>query len=100
VVPYDEAMLTQAALPEEAVDMTGAELHQLVLNRLVDVLRFIFGDRALVLSDVFLRIEVSAGRVRLFLPDGREFIDAQAEMARVGRLSEATVGEIFISPEP
>lgn len=199
MVLYDETMFTQAALPEEAVDMTGSELHQLVLNRLVDVLRFIFGDRALVLSDVFvrardddgheeqaspdvaiipgaqpgtrtvyhvpeepvpaaslevlspanhrsdgaavlagkralfgrigvpvhieidpdrgeittwahngtelvegepvtscehpalggLRIEVSTGQVRLFLPDGQEFIDAPAEMARVARLSEA-----------
>jgi hypothetical protein len=56
VVLYDGNMVTQAALPDEAVDMTGSELHHRVVNRLVDVLRFIFGARALVLSDVFLRV--------------------------------------------
>lgn len=43
-----------------------------------------------------LRIEASPGQVRLFLPDGREFIDAQTEMiradaerARAERLTQA-----------
>jgi hypothetical protein len=36
-----------------------------------------------------LRIAVSPGQVRLFLPDGREFVDAQTEMARAEHLSQA-----------
>jgi len=56
VVLYDGAMVTQATLPDEAVDMTASELHQYVLNRLVDVLRLILGDAALVLQEMFVRV--------------------------------------------
>lgn len=61
MVLYDGIMVTQTTLPDEAVDMTGSELHELLRVRLFDVLRFIFGDRALVLSDVFLRVRGDAG---------------------------------------
>jgi len=36
-----------------------------------------------------LRIEASPRQVRLFFRDGREFIDAQTEMARAERLTQA-----------
>lgn len=54
---YDWVMVTRTALPDEAVDMTTSELHELVLSRLVDVLRYLFGDTALVLSDIFVRVD-------------------------------------------
>jgi hypothetical protein len=36
-----------------------------------------------------LRIELSPGEVRFWLPDGREFIDGPTEIARADRLAEA-----------
>ncbi|MGH9066751.1 MAG: Uma2 family endonuclease [Acidimicrobiales bacterium] len=52
-------MATRVTLPDEAEDMTVSELHQLVLNRLVDALRTVFGSSALVLSEIFLRVHES-----------------------------------------
>lgn len=62
MVLYDEVMVTRTVLPDEELDVTGSELHELLRVRLFDVLRFIFGDRALVLSDVFVRVRGDAGR--------------------------------------
>jgi Uma2 family endonuclease len=58
-------MVTQVVLPDEAHDVTASELHQAVLYRLVAVLRHLFGDSALVLSDIFLRVD----NVRQVAPD-------------------------------
>lgn len=57
MVLYDGAMVSRAILPDEADDMTVSELHEYVLGRLVDVLRYLFGETALVLSDIFVRVD-------------------------------------------
>jgi hypothetical protein len=57
VVLYDDPMAERAVLPIEAPDMTATELHASVLHRLVAVLTFLFGDRALVLGDIFVRVD-------------------------------------------
>src|SRR5688572_20238088 len=54
---YPEAMAAQVDLPEEAPDVTATELHVAVLHRLLGALRHVFGDRALVIGDVFLRLD-------------------------------------------
>jgi Uma2 family endonuclease len=50
-------MAPQVGLPDEAPDVTATELHVVVLLRLLDVLRFLFRDKALVLGDVFVRVD-------------------------------------------
>ncbi|MGH9062962.1 MAG: Uma2 family endonuclease [Acidimicrobiales bacterium] len=50
-------MVTRLTLPDEADDLTVSELHELVVNRLVDALRYIFAGAALVLSDIFVRVD-------------------------------------------
>ena len=57
MVLYDDPMAERAVLPDEAPDMTVSELHEHVVNRLVDVLRFLFGGKALVLGDIFVRVD-------------------------------------------
>ncbi|MGH9114761.1 MAG: hypothetical protein ACRDWW_02930 [Acidimicrobiales bacterium] len=54
-------MVSATTLPDEAVDMTVSELHAFVLHRLVGALRTIFGDGALVLSEIFLRVTGPGG---------------------------------------
>jgi Uma2 family endonuclease len=54
---YHQSMALQVDLPDEAPDVTATELHVIVLRRLVDALRFIFWDKALVLGDVFVRVD-------------------------------------------
>lgn len=56
-------------MPDEAVDVTGSELHQRVLRRLVDVLEYLFESRALVLSDVFIRVRDENGPDEQVSPD-------------------------------
>jgi Uma2 family endonuclease len=50
-------MAERVVLPDEAPDMTVTELHDYVTGRLKDVLRFLFGHRALVLGDIFVRVD-------------------------------------------
>ena len=57
MVSYDHPMAERVVLPDEAPDMTVTELHDYVTDRLKDVLRFLFGDRALVLGDIFVRVD-------------------------------------------
>ncbi|MGH9056296.1 MAG: hypothetical protein ACRDYY_10630 [Acidimicrobiales bacterium] len=54
-------MVTVTTLPDEAEDMTVSELHAFVVNQLVDALRTIFGDAALVLAEIFLRVTEPGG---------------------------------------
>jgi Uma2 family endonuclease len=49
-------MAIKATLPDEAVDVTVSELHEAAVSRLVDALRVIFAGKALVLSEIFLRV--------------------------------------------
>jgi len=56
MVLYDETMPPQVDLPDEAPDVTATELHVQVLHRLLGVLRFLFRDKALVIGDVFVRV--------------------------------------------
>ena len=56
---YDDAMAGRHAdvvLPDEAIDVTTSELHALVLLRLTNAARYVFGDSALVLMDIFVRV--------------------------------------------
>jgi len=62
-------MVTQTTLPDEAVDMTGSELHSRVLARLAAVLGFVLGERALVLSDIFVRVRGENGPDKQVSPD-------------------------------
>lgn len=55
------AILTRASLPDEAPDVTVSDLHERVVNRLVDVLRFIFSDKAVVLLGIFTRVRGAGG---------------------------------------
>jgi Uma2 family endonuclease len=57
MVLYDELMAPQVHLPDEAPDVTASELHVIVLLRLLSVLRYLFRDKALVLGDVFVRVD-------------------------------------------
>jgi hypothetical protein len=43
-------------LPDEAPDMTVTRLHHAVVNRLFDVLCHLLADRAVVLAEIFLRV--------------------------------------------
>jgi Uma2 family endonuclease len=56
MVLYDGSMATQVDLPDEAPDVTASELHVAVLRRLAGVLCYLFRDQALVLNDVFVRV--------------------------------------------
>ena len=56
MVLYDDSMAPRADLPDEAPDVTATELHARVLHRLVVVLEFLFRHKALVLVDVFVRV--------------------------------------------
>jgi hypothetical protein len=44
-------------LPDEAVDVTATEAHNRLVSRLWLATRLAFGDRALVLSDIFVRVD-------------------------------------------
>jgi hypothetical protein len=57
VVLDDDVAEPSCGLPNEAMDIRATELHDLVVDRLVDVLRHLFGDSALVLSDIFVRVD-------------------------------------------
>jgi Uma2 family endonuclease len=57
MVLYDDPMAQQVDLPDEAPDVTASELHDAVQHRLAGVLRFLFRDKALVLGDVFVRVD-------------------------------------------
>jgi Uma2 family endonuclease len=84
-------MTVQTALPEEAVDVTVSELHQRVLNRLVDVLRFVFRERALVLSDIFLRVRHPDGHEEQVSPDVAIVPGAQPGRRSVYRVPDEPV---------
>jgi hypothetical protein len=56
VAIYDDLMADPVVLPDEAPDMTVTQLHHAVVNRLFDVLCHLFGDRALVLAEIFVRV--------------------------------------------
>jgi hypothetical protein len=57
MVLYDDTMALQVDLPDEAPDVTVNELHEAVVQRLALVLRFLFRGKALVLSDIFVRVD-------------------------------------------
>jgi Uma2 family endonuclease len=66
---YADVVATRTALPDEAPDLTGSELHHRVLARLVAVLELLVGDRTLVLSDIFLRVRAEDGSEEQVSPD-------------------------------
>ena len=53
---YDVPMAPRVDLPDEAPDMTTTELHAAVLHRLLAALRLAFRAEALVLGDIFVRV--------------------------------------------
>lgn len=53
---YHRAMPVEALLPIEAEDMTVTELHNETVFRLFAALRATFGDDALVLQEIFVRV--------------------------------------------
>jgi hypothetical protein len=57
MVTYDEVMAPPVDLPIEAPDVTANELHVRVLHRLSGVLQVLFRDKALVLGDIFVRVD-------------------------------------------
>lgn len=57
MVQYDEYMADRVVLPDEAPDMTVTELHASVVIRLYIALRQALRDRALVLVEIFLRVD-------------------------------------------
>ena len=57
MVDYHDLMAPQVELPIEAPDLTATELHNDVAIRLFGVLRILFRGTALVLHDIFLRVD-------------------------------------------
>lgn len=53
---YYGVVALEATLPDEAVDVTVNPMHYWVLHRLFSAFVTVFGDRAVVLADVFLRV--------------------------------------------
>ncbi|MGH9105914.1 MAG: Uma2 family endonuclease [Acidimicrobiales bacterium] len=51
------AVASDVLLPDEAPDLTASELHVDVLVRLFTAVKYALGERALVLMDIFLRVE-------------------------------------------
>lgn len=90
MVPYDGGMVTKVRLPDEAPDMTVSELHERVVNRLVDILRFLLADQALVLSEIFLRVR---GR------DGHD-VQASADILIVPGVQPGSRSVYWVPDEP
>jgi hypothetical protein len=75
---------TQIELPDEAVDVTVSELHYELVQRLYNLLRIVFGDSAVVLAEMFVRLGDRQVSPDVFIvpgarPGSRRIYDLTAE---------------------
>lgn len=93
VSAYHETMPAEAMLPDEAPDMTVSELHAWAVLLLREALITVFGDSALVLSEIFLRVPSDG-------PRGADQVSPDLLVVPGARIGKRTVYRVPEEPVP